>query len=81
PEVFATDDLLVKKKLLQAMLAAVIVQGRALRAWQANSALYPLLNSTPLFAEERVCLYGSDGGQAICKHSVALLPPPLKEPL
>ena len=61
PEVFATDDLLVKKKLLQAMLAAVIVQGGALTAWQANSALYPLLSNTPLSAEEKECLYGSDG--------------------
>ena len=62
-EIWDGPDDLNKKRLLQALLAAVTVRGDALTGWRPNSAFYPLLRHV-LPQEGSLCHYGSDGGRS-----------------
>ena len=81
-EVIRCDDRLIQKKLLRALLSAVILRGIAPVACEANSAFYPLLQLTqPHFSSangvsdmnptegssENLCNSGSDGHSSIQK--------------
>jgi DNA invertase Pin-like site-specific DNA recombinase len=59
-EIIATADEKTIKKLLQALLTAVITRDKALTAWQPNSASYPLLKNTHHHIDG-ACHSGSDG--------------------
>jgi site-specific DNA recombinase len=59
-EIWDGPDDLNKKRLLQALLAAVTVRGDAPVGWRPNSAFYPLLRHV-LPQEGSLCHHGSDG--------------------
>jgi hypothetical protein len=55
------NDNNLKKQMLRALLAALTVQGDALRGWTPNSAFYPLLKHALSPFGESSCHSGSDG--------------------